>query len=79
MSVLAGDFSQDEARVQLSLTDGHDVRIASGFFARKNFSIVLDTQTLGEQDHVEFSPFEVRFPLRSPNAVFVEAKLRIER
>jgi hypothetical protein len=49
------------------------------FLPRKNFSIVLDTQTWGEQDRVEFSPFEVRLPLRSPKAVFVEAKLRIER
>jgi hypothetical protein len=45
----------------------------------KKFSIVLDTYVLGEQDHVEVSPFEARLPLRSPNAVFVEAKLRIER
>jgi hypothetical protein len=49
------------------------------FLPEKNFSIVLDTQVLGEQDRVVFSPFEVRLPLRSPNAVFVEAKLRIER
>jgi hypothetical protein len=77
--VLAGDCSQDEARAQLPLTAGHDARIAAAFFARKNFSIVLDTQTLGEQDRVEVLPFEVRLPLRSPNAVFVEAKLRIER
>jgi len=45
----------------------------------KKFSIVLDTYTLEEQDHVEVSPFEARLPLRSPKAVFVEAKLRIER
>jgi hypothetical protein len=49
------------------------------FFAQKKFSIVLDTYMLGEQDHVEVSPLEARLPLRSPNAVFVEAKLRIER
>jgi hypothetical protein len=78
--VLTGDFSQDEAREQLPLTAGHHVRTAAAFFfARKNFSIVLDTQALGEQDRVELLPFEVRLPLRSPNAVFVEAKLRIER
>jgi hypothetical protein len=52
---------------------------ASLFLLKKKFSIVLDTHTLGEQDHVEVSPFEARLPLRSPNAVFVEAKLRIER
>jgi hypothetical protein len=49
------------------------------FLLEKKFSIVLDTYVLGEQDHVEVSPFEARLPLRSPNAVFVEAKLRIER
>jgi hypothetical protein len=53
--------------------------IAALFCAKKKFSIVLDTYTLGEQDHVEVSPIEARLPLRSPNAVFVEAKLRIER
>jgi hypothetical protein len=53
--------------------------IAALFCAKKKFSIVLDTYTLGEQDHIEVSPIEARLPLRSPNAVFVEAKLRIER
>ena len=48
-------------------------------FAQKRFSILLDTHTLREQDHVEVSPLEAKLPLRSPNAVFVEAKLRIER
>jgi hypothetical protein len=36
------------------------------FFARKNFSIVLDTHALGEQDHAVVSPFVARLPLRIP-------------
>jgi hypothetical protein len=39
------------------------------FFARKNFSIVLDTHALGEQDHAVVSPFVARLPLRIPKAV----------
>jgi hypothetical protein len=54
-------------------------RIAAAPFARKKSSIPLDTHFLGEQDHVEVSPFEARLPLRSPNAVSLKAKLRIER
>ncbi len=56
-----------------------DLRIAATPFAQENLSILLDTRTLGEQAHVEFSPFEVRLPLRSPTAVSLKAKLRIER
>ncbi len=46
---------------------------------QKKVSIVLDTHTVSEQDHVEVSPFEARHPLRSPNVVSLEAKHRIER
>jgi hypothetical protein len=34
-----------------------DLRIATTPFAQKNLSILLDTQTRGEQDDVEVSPF----------------------
>jgi len=44
-----------------------------------NLSIVLDTHTREEQDHVEVSPFEARLPLRSPKAVSLKVKLHIER
>src|ERR1700674_1300886 len=50
--------------------------ICSGFaahLAQKNLSILLDTPTLGEEDHVEVSPFEVKLPLRNPNAVSLTA------
>jgi hypothetical protein len=56
-----------------------DLRIAAAPFAQKNLSILLDTRTLGEQDHLEVSPFEARLPLCSPNAVSLKVKLRIER
>jgi hypothetical protein len=56
-----------------------DFRIAAAPFAQKNLSILLDTHMLKEQDDVEVSPFEARLPLRSPNAVSLKAKLRIER
>jgi hypothetical protein len=48
-------------------------------FAQENFLILLDMHTRGEQDHVEVSPSEARFPLRNPNAVSLKAKVRIER
>ena len=48
-------------------------------FAQKNFSILLDRCILGEQDRAEVSPFEARLPLRSPSAVSLKAKLRVER
>ncbi len=48
-------------------------------FAQKNLSILLDTHTLEEQDHLEVSLFEAKLPLRTPNAVSLKAKLRIER
>ena len=48
-------------------------------FAQKNSSIVLDTRIREEHDHVEVSSFEARLPLRSPNAVSLKAKHRIER
>jgi hypothetical protein len=46
---------------------------------QKGFSILLDTHTLGEQDHFEVSPFEARLPLRSPKVVSLKVKLCIER
>jgi hypothetical protein len=55
------------------------VRIAAARFALKNFSILLDTHILREQARGEVSPFEARLPLRSPSAVSLLAKLRIER
>jgi SnoaL-like polyketide cyclase len=44
----------------------------------KEVSIVPDTHTLSEQDHLEVSPLETRLPLRSPNLVSLKAKHRIE-
>jgi hypothetical protein len=55
------------------------VRIAAARFALTNSSILLDTHILGEQARAEVSPFEARLPLRSPSAVSLLAKLRIER
>jgi hypothetical protein len=46
---------------------------------QKKVSIVPDTHTVSEQAHVEVSSFEARLPLRSPNAVSLEAKHRIEQ
>jgi hypothetical protein len=48
-------------------------------FAQKSFSIVLDTHIRGEQARAEVSPCEAGLPLRSPSAVSLKAKLRIER
>jgi len=45
----------------------------------QKFSILLDTHILREQARAEISPFEARLPLRSPSAVSLLAKLRIER
>jgi hypothetical protein len=39
----------------------------------------LTPTCLGNKLVAEVSPFEARLPLRSPNAVSLEAKLRIER
>jgi hypothetical protein len=55
------------------------IRVFRSSFAQKSFSILLDTHTLREQDHVEVSPFEARLPLRSPKAVSLKVKLHIER
>ena len=55
------------------------IRVFRTSFAQKSFSILLDTHTLREQDHVEVSPFEARLPLRSPKAVSLKVKLHIER
>jgi hypothetical protein len=52
---------------------------AAARFARKNSSILLDTRIREEQDHIEVSSFAARLPLRSPNAVSLKAKHRIER
>jgi hypothetical protein len=38
--------------------------VSQPLLQQKSFSIVLDAHILGEQDHVEVSPFEARFPLR---------------
>ena len=44
-------------------------------FAQKNVSIVLDTNTHGEQDDYAVSPIIARLPLRSPSAFSLRAKL----
>src|SRR5437870_4855597 len=44
----------------------------------ENSSILLDIHILREQARREVSPFEARLPLRSPSAVSLIAKLRIE-
>jgi hypothetical protein len=62
-----------------SLNSAHDLRIAAAPFAQKNLSILLDTHAFGEQDDAEVPQFGARLPLRSPNAVSLKAKLRIER
>src|SRR4029077_7625931 len=54
-------------------------RPAAASFAQKSLSINLDTHVREEQDDLEVSPFEARLPLRSPRAVSLTAKLRIER
>ena len=54
-------------------------RVSPLFLDKRNYSIVLDTHTLGEQDHVVVSPFKARLPLPSPNAVSLAAKFRVER
>jgi len=48
-------------------------------FVVKDSSILLDIDILREQARGEVSPFEARLPLRSPSAVSLIAKLRIER
>jgi len=52
---------------------------AAARFAQKNSSILLDTRIREEQHHVEVSLFEARLPLRSPNAVSLKVKHRIEQ
>ena len=66
----------DEAIAKIKVSHS---RVFRSSFAQKSFSILLDTHTLREQDHVEVSPFEARLPLRSPNAVSLKVKLHIER
>src|SRR3977135_3728088 len=68
--------SVDEAIAKIKISHS---RVFRSSFAQKSFSILLDTHTLREQDHVEVSPFEARLPLRSPNAVSLKVKLDIER
>jgi hypothetical protein len=58
--------SVDEAIAKIKVSRS---RVFRSSFAQKSFSILLDTHTLREQDHVEVSPFEARLPLRSPKAV----------
>ena len=55
------------------------IRVFRSSFARKSFSILLDTHTLGEQDHVEVSRCLMRLPLRSPKAVSLKVQFHIER
>jgi hypothetical protein len=64
-------------RCELSPPSEIEMRSGRRSFAQKNSSIVLDTHTLWEQDHVEVSPFEARLPLPSPNAVSIKATHRI--
>src|SRR5712691_11928446 len=45
----------------------------------ESFSILLDTHVREEQHYVEVSPFAARLPLRTPRAVSLAPKLRIER
>jgi hypothetical protein len=68
--------SVDEAIAKIEVSHS---RVFRSSFAQKSFSILLDTHTLREQDHVEVSPFEARLPLRSPKAVSLKVKLHIER
>ena len=69
-------MSVDEAIAKTKVSHS---RVFRNYFAQKSFSILLDTHTLREQDHVEVSPFEARLPLRSPKAVSLKVKLHIER
>jgi len=62
-----------QARAACALTP------AAAPFAQKSLSINLDTHVREEQDDLEVSLFEARLPLRSPRAVSLTAKLRIER
>jgi hypothetical protein len=55
------------------------IKAAVARFAQGKLSILLDTRTLEEQYQFEVSLFEARLPLLSPFAVFLKAKLRIER
>src|SRR6202011_4423675 len=68
--------SVDEAIAKTKVSHS---RVFRSSFTQKSFSILLDTHTLREQDHVEVSPFEARLPLRSPKAVSLKVKLHIER
>jgi hypothetical protein len=46
---------------------------------QKKLSILLDTHSHKEQDHVDVSRFEAKLPLRSAKVVSLKAKHRIER
>ena len=54
-------------------------KLPSLLLHKRILSILLDTRTIGEQDELEVSLFRAKLPLRSPNAVSLKAKLRIER